>query len=97
MTQPMPTPRSVIERARDLLRRDCMELIGHEPEQAAICEYCKLAAELDALLGEMGEPHPDTERLRFLAVDAPFDGLYGADLHELASEEMSAGAAEDEA
>lgn len=47
----MPNPRSVIERARNVLRDgNCHTL----------------AAELDALLREMGEPHPDTLRLDWL-------------------------------
>ena len=93
--------RSVIERARDefIAARDVHRLQrgAQHPTPCHACEKWRdLAAELDALLGE-GEPHPDTARLRFLAVDAPFDELYGADLHELASEEVLAGAAEDEA
>lgn len=102
----MPNPRSVnnstrsvIERARDaaLTLADLYREHKQSGGPFSVGDATALAAELDALLEGMGEPHPDTARLRFLAVDAPFDELYGADLHELASEEMSAGAAEDDA
>lgn len=75
MTNPMPNPRSVIERAREAVGR--LERIGVWLDMPdCITQYQSLAAELDALLGEMQRPvawefwHPRAKSPLYCVVDS---------------------------